>query len=195
MASGHQRVPHQQAEHMAAPTSSASPSKKSLANREPSTHGYKQTSNRPKLMSALPPEADIASPSRGPDSRACQNPLFPSAKFSPCAAQNRLHLKRQPNGTNLDLRPQNHHQPCKSAAPPPPTSASNIRDLPPNISVTCHPKETRQLWRVKGFRRRSARRMQRFWGVGWTRFLCWKCRSFGVGNAEVLVLEMNGLCR
>jgi hypothetical protein len=26
---------------MAAPTSSASPSKKSLANREPSTHGYK----------------------------------------------------------------------------------------------------------------------------------------------------------
>ncbi len=40
MASGHVKVPHQQAEHMAAPTSTASTSNKSLANREPSTQGY-----------------------------------------------------------------------------------------------------------------------------------------------------------
>jgi hypothetical protein len=38
MASGHV-VPHQQAGHMAAPTSLAPPSKKTLANTEPSTHG------------------------------------------------------------------------------------------------------------------------------------------------------------
>ena len=31
-------------------------------------------------------------------------------------------------------------------------------------------------------------------GFGWARFLCWKCRSFGVGNAEVLVLDMKRLC-
>jgi hypothetical protein len=44
MASGQVTAPHQQAEHMAAPTSSASPFKKALANREPSTHGYKKKS-------------------------------------------------------------------------------------------------------------------------------------------------------
>jgi hypothetical protein len=38
MASGH-GAPHQQAGHMAAPTSLASPSKKTLAKGEPSTHG------------------------------------------------------------------------------------------------------------------------------------------------------------
>ena len=43
MASGH-AAPHQQAGHMAAPTSLASPSKKTLANGEPSTHGTKRTS-------------------------------------------------------------------------------------------------------------------------------------------------------
>jgi hypothetical protein len=41
MASGH-GVPHQQAGHMAAPTSLASPSKKTLAKAEPSTHGTKR---------------------------------------------------------------------------------------------------------------------------------------------------------
>jgi NAD(P)-dependent dehydrogenase (short-subunit alcohol dehydrogenase family) len=35
-------VPHQQAGHMAAPTSLAPPSKKTLANGEPSTHGTKR---------------------------------------------------------------------------------------------------------------------------------------------------------
>jgi hypothetical protein len=37
------RVPHQQAEHMAAPTSQASSIKKILANTEPSTHGTRET--------------------------------------------------------------------------------------------------------------------------------------------------------
>ena len=46
MASGH-GVPHQQAGHMAAPTSLASPSKKTLAKAEPSTHGTLPTSKRP----------------------------------------------------------------------------------------------------------------------------------------------------
>jgi hypothetical protein len=41
MASGH-GTPHQQAGHMAAPTSPASPSKKTLAKAEPSTHGTYQ---------------------------------------------------------------------------------------------------------------------------------------------------------
>jgi hypothetical protein len=36
------RVPHEQAEHMAAPTKAANV-KKVLANSEPSTHGTKQT--------------------------------------------------------------------------------------------------------------------------------------------------------
>ena len=43
MASGHV-VPHQQAGHMAAPTSLASTSKKTLAKGEPSTHGTFRTS-------------------------------------------------------------------------------------------------------------------------------------------------------
>jgi hypothetical protein len=38
MASSYQKMLHQQAVHMAAPTSPASPFNKSLANREPSTH-------------------------------------------------------------------------------------------------------------------------------------------------------------
>jgi hypothetical protein len=45
MASGY-GTPHQQAGHMAAPTSPASPSKKTLAKAEPSTHGTSQP-NRP----------------------------------------------------------------------------------------------------------------------------------------------------
>ena len=39
------RVPHEQAEHMAAPTKAAYV-KKALANQEPSTHGRKRTSQR-----------------------------------------------------------------------------------------------------------------------------------------------------
>jgi len=39
MASGHRTAPRKQAEQMAAPTSSALPFKKTLANREPSTDG------------------------------------------------------------------------------------------------------------------------------------------------------------
>jgi hypothetical protein len=42
MASGH-GAPHQQAGHMAAPTSLAPPSKKTLAKGEPSTHGTMPT--------------------------------------------------------------------------------------------------------------------------------------------------------
>ncbi len=38
MASGHETGPHQKAEHMAAPTSTATSFKKTLANTEPSTH-------------------------------------------------------------------------------------------------------------------------------------------------------------
>ena len=39
MASGHETVPHQQAEHMAAPTSKCVNDQNSLDNTEPSTHG------------------------------------------------------------------------------------------------------------------------------------------------------------
>ncbi len=39
MASGHLKTPHQQAEHMAAPTSPCDIVQKTLANSEPSTHG------------------------------------------------------------------------------------------------------------------------------------------------------------
>ena len=38
MASGHLKTPHQQAEHMAAPTSPCDIVQKTLANSEPSTH-------------------------------------------------------------------------------------------------------------------------------------------------------------
>ncbi len=93
---------------------------KSLANREPTTHGYKQTSSRPNLRSALPLTADIAIPAIDPCSRGCQNPLLPSAKSSPCAAQH--------TAQTLHLRAQNPHCPFKSATPLPATSASNIRD-------------------------------------------------------------------
>ena len=50
--------PHQQAEHMAAPTNAAFV-KKVLANSEPSTHGPKRTSNRRSAMSAFGGKADI----------------------------------------------------------------------------------------------------------------------------------------
>ena len=50
--------PHQQAEHMAAPTNAAFV-KKVLANSEPSTHGTKQTSNCHPAMSAFGGKADI----------------------------------------------------------------------------------------------------------------------------------------
>ncbi len=60
MASGHVRVPHQQAEHMAAPTSTASTSNNSLANREPSTHGYERLSDPAPGMTALPCQADTS---------------------------------------------------------------------------------------------------------------------------------------
>jgi hypothetical protein len=46
MASGHV-VPHQQAGHMAAPTSLAPPSKKTLANEEPSTHEDRRIKRSP----------------------------------------------------------------------------------------------------------------------------------------------------
>jgi hypothetical protein len=59
MASSYQKMLHQQAVHMAAPTSPASPFNKSLANREPSTHGYKRTSMIWFSMSAFRPKADI----------------------------------------------------------------------------------------------------------------------------------------
>ncbi len=52
-------APHQQAEHMAAPTSSASTVTNTLANRAPSTHGTKQTSIRCGGMSAFEGKADI----------------------------------------------------------------------------------------------------------------------------------------
>jgi hypothetical protein len=45
------REPHQQAEHMAAPTNAAFV-KKVLANSEPSTHGPKRASGNVRLMSA-----------------------------------------------------------------------------------------------------------------------------------------------
>jgi len=59
MASGHVKVPHQQAEHMAAPTSTASTSNKSLANREPSTHGYSRRSGPVSVTTALTQQADL----------------------------------------------------------------------------------------------------------------------------------------
>ena len=51
--------PHQQAEHMAAPTNAALV-KKVLANSEPSTHGPKRTSRPRRGMSAFGGKADIA---------------------------------------------------------------------------------------------------------------------------------------
>jgi hypothetical protein len=50
--------PHQQAEHMAAPTNVAFV-KKVLANSEPSTHGPKRTFHDCALMSAFGGKADI----------------------------------------------------------------------------------------------------------------------------------------
>jgi hypothetical protein len=50
--------PHQQAEHMAAPTNAAFV-KNVLANSEPSTHGTKRTSRSCRTMSAFGGKADI----------------------------------------------------------------------------------------------------------------------------------------
>jgi len=52
MASGHGTVPHQQAEHMAAPTSIASPSKKPLPTGSRPHMGVKQTLRLGSPMSA-----------------------------------------------------------------------------------------------------------------------------------------------
>jgi hypothetical protein len=54
--------PHQQAEHMAAPTNAAFV-KKVLANSEPSTHGPKRTRRSAERMSAFGGKADIANKS------------------------------------------------------------------------------------------------------------------------------------
>ena len=59
MASGHV-VPHQQAGHMAAPTSLAPPSKKTLANGEPSTHGTSRKYRPPQLTTAYGSRPDSA---------------------------------------------------------------------------------------------------------------------------------------
>src|SRR5919109_5435196 len=61
MASGH-GAPHQQAGHMAAPTSLASPSKKTLAKAEPSTHGTKMSQYPRSWADRLCAPADIAPP-------------------------------------------------------------------------------------------------------------------------------------
>jgi hypothetical protein len=57
------RVPHKQAEHMAAPTNAANV-KKVLANSEPSTHGTKQTCCSSGGMSAFGGKADMVSASQ-----------------------------------------------------------------------------------------------------------------------------------
>ena len=53
------RVPHEQAEHMAAPTNAAAYVKKVLANSEPSTHGTKRKFQSRSQMSAFGGKADI----------------------------------------------------------------------------------------------------------------------------------------
>jgi hypothetical protein len=53
-------VPLQQVEHMAAPTSSASTVKNTLANRAPSTHGTLRTLPSPEGMSAFSVGADMS---------------------------------------------------------------------------------------------------------------------------------------
>ena len=50
--------PHQQAEHMAAPTNAANV-KKALANSEPSTHGTKRRKSMLALMSAVGGQAEM----------------------------------------------------------------------------------------------------------------------------------------
>lgn len=60
---GHHRQqpssPHQQVEHMATPTSTASPVTNTLANGAPSTHGTKRTSRDVRYLTALGGKADI----------------------------------------------------------------------------------------------------------------------------------------
>jgi hypothetical protein len=51
--------PHQQAEHMAAPTKPANV-KKALANSEPSTHGTFETLYDVQVQSAIAPDSDIS---------------------------------------------------------------------------------------------------------------------------------------
>jgi hypothetical protein len=58
MASG-PGAPHQQVGHMAAPTSPASPSKKTLANGEPSTHGTSRTNRVRQEMSTFGAKPDL----------------------------------------------------------------------------------------------------------------------------------------
>ena len=57
MASGHVK-PHQQAEHMAAPTNAANV-KKVLVNSEPSTHGTSLHSRPCNFLAAIGPTTDI----------------------------------------------------------------------------------------------------------------------------------------
>jgi hypothetical protein len=58
MASGHETVPHQQAEHMAASTSSAN-RPETLDNTEPSTHGTFRKSQFSLRMSAVGRRAEV----------------------------------------------------------------------------------------------------------------------------------------
>ncbi len=62
MASGHQQSAAQTGRTHGSTDQLCITVKKSLANREPSTHGYKRKFRALEIMSALPPEADIQSP-------------------------------------------------------------------------------------------------------------------------------------
>jgi hypothetical protein len=73
MASGHGTAPHKQAEHMAAPTSSHH-RQKTLANREPSTHGYQQRFQR------VSEHDRLGSESRHCGCDASESPEFPHAR-------------------------------------------------------------------------------------------------------------------
>ncbi len=64
MASGHQRVPHQQAGHMAAPTSSASPSKNPLPTGSRPHMARNGNSDHIRAMSAYHPTPDVAAVGR-----------------------------------------------------------------------------------------------------------------------------------
>ena len=79
------RVPHKQAEHMAAPTNAANV-KKVLANSEPSTHGTKRTCRVALHMSAIGGKADMRRTARCPlltQSGYCSNPTpFQCASLS-----------------------------------------------------------------------------------------------------------------
>ncbi len=72
------RVPHQQAGHMAAPTSSAISIKKNLANTEPSTHGTRYALSSVHLKGRKPPHCRRSERNVGlsahsrPDSEVCR---------------------------------------------------------------------------------------------------------------------------